>query len=67
MQGDEARDLAGLTLPGAPLLVAGSNGRIAWGFTNSYGDYSDLVRVELSNDGTRYRSATGYGSLARQT
>lgn len=32
-------DLNGLTLPGAPLLVAGSNGHIAWGFTNSYGNW----------------------------
>jgi penicillin amidase len=30
-------DLNGVTLPGVPLLVAGSNGHIAWGFTNSYG------------------------------
>jgi penicillin G amidase len=36
-------DLNGLTLPGAPVLVAGSNGHIAWGFTNSYGDWSDVV------------------------
>jgi penicillin amidase len=35
-------DLNGLTLAGAPVLVAGSNGHIAWGFTNSYGDWSDL-------------------------
>ena len=34
-----ALDLNGVTLPGAPLLVAGSNGHIAWGFTNSYGDW----------------------------
>jgi len=32
-----ALDLNGVTLPGAPVLVAGSNGHIAWGFTNSYG------------------------------
>ncbi len=31
----------GVTLPGVPVLVAGSNGHIAWGFTNSYGDWSD--------------------------
>ncbi len=34
-----ALDLNGVTLPGAPLLVAGSNGHIAWGFTNSYGNW----------------------------
>ncbi len=36
---DPALDLNGVTLPGAPLLVAGSNGHIAWGFTNSYGNW----------------------------
>ena len=37
-----ALDLNGVTLPGTPLLVAGSNGHIAWGFTNSYGDWLDV-------------------------
>jgi len=36
-------DLNGVTLPGAPLLVAGSNGHIAWGFTNSYGSWFDVT------------------------
>ena len=35
-------DLNGVTLPGTPVLVAGSNGHIAWGFSNSYGDWLDL-------------------------
>ncbi len=38
--------VTGVTLPGTPVVVAGSNGRIAWGFTNSYTDTSDLVVVE---------------------
>ena len=37
--------LNGVTLPGAPLLVAGTNGHIAWGFTDSYGKWRDWVRV----------------------
>ncbi|MEM1057316.1 MAG: penicillin acylase family protein [Bacteroidota bacterium] len=37
--------MTGLTLPGAPVMIVGSNGHIAWGFTNSYGDYADLVRL----------------------
>jgi len=46
-QGGERR-LVGVTLPGAPpLVIAGSNGKVAWGFTNSYGDYLDLVEVEF--------------------
>lgn len=39
------RDLNGVTLPGTPALVAGSNGQVAWAFTNSYGDWMDFVRV----------------------
>jgi penicillin G amidase len=63
----DARDLMGLTLPGAPIMVVGSNGRIAWGFTNSYGDWSDLVRVERSADGASYRSTSGWKPLQRIT
>ncbi|MEZ5420091.1 MAG: penicillin acylase family protein [Vicinamibacterales bacterium] len=41
-----ARTLSGVTLPGGPQMAVGSNGDIAWGFTNSAGDWSDLVVVE---------------------
>lgn len=40
---DGGLDISGVSLPGLPLIVAGSNGRIAWGFTNSYGDWSDRL------------------------
>ncbi|HZX26525.1 MAG TPA: penicillin acylase family protein, partial [Telluria sp.] len=40
------RRVVGLTLPGAPLVLVGSNGQVAWGFTNSYGDYLDLIEAE---------------------
>ncbi len=36
-------DVAGVTLPGAPFVIAGSNTQTAWGFTNSYGDWTDAV------------------------
>ena len=39
--GAEDLDITGVTLPGTPAVAAGSNGQIAWGFTNSYGDFSD--------------------------
>jgi penicillin G amidase len=39
---EPALDLNGVTLPGTPLLVAGSNGHIAWGFTNSYGTWLEV-------------------------
>jgi penicillin G amidase len=35
-------DITGVTLPGTPAVAAGSNGQVAWGFTNSYGDFSDV-------------------------
>lgn len=53
----EARDLNGATLPGLPVLVAGSNGRIAWGFTNSHGDFDDLILIETDpSNANRYRA-----------
>jgi len=36
-------DLNGITFPGVPVLIAGSNGHIAWGFTNSYGNWFDVA------------------------
>lgn len=58
--GDEV-DVTGVTLPGVPAVVAGSNGRIAWGFTNSYGDWVDLVELEIDpQDATRYRVPDGW-------
>ncbi len=37
-------DVQGVTLPGLPGVIVGSNGHVAWGFTNSYGDYLDWKR-----------------------
>lgn len=52
--------LSGLTLPGIPLLVAGSNGRLAWGMTSIEGDFVDLVTIaEDPKDPDRYRAASG--------
>lgn len=40
------RRVVGVTLPGTPVVVVGSNGHVAWGYTNSYGDYLDLIALE---------------------
>lgn len=40
------RRITGVTLPGAPLIIIGSNGDVAWGFTNSAGDYRDFLSIE---------------------
>lgn len=52
-------DLSGVTLPGTPFVVAGSNGNIAWGYTNSYGDWSDAVVVRPGSAPGTYRTADG--------
>lgn len=49
-------DLAGVTLPGSPIMVVGSNGRVAWGFTNATADWADVIRLKLSAAGTHYLS-----------
>jgi len=38
-------DVAGFSLPGLPAVVVGSNGHVAWGFTNSYADTADWFPV----------------------
>ncbi|MBL8522612.1 MAG: penicillin acylase family protein [Betaproteobacteria bacterium] len=43
--GAQTRRVAGVTLPGVPSMVVGSNGDVAWGFTNSYGQWFDWVTV----------------------
>lgn len=54
-------EISGAMLPGAPAFVVGSNRHIAWGFTNSYIDSADWVRVTVDpNDPDRYRSANGW-------
>lgn len=48
----KTRRVTGVTLPGTPAMIAGSNGAIAWAYTNSYGDWVDLVILEDRVDGT---------------
>lgn len=58
------RDASGVSLPGTPALVVGSNGQVAWGFTNSYGDWLDWVRVLRDpNDPSRYKVPEGWASI----
>lgn len=57
--GDAPRDVTGVSLPGTPFVVAGSNGHIAWGYTNSYGDWSDAVIVRPGSSEGTYRTADG--------
>jgi penicillin amidase len=59
--------LIGVTLPGFPALVAGSNTHVAWGFTNTYADWSDIVVLEVDDpaDAKRYRTPHGWRDFER--
>jgi penicillin amidase len=59
-----AIDMAGVTLPGVPAMIAGSNGHVAWGFTNSYGDWVDLIVLheDAAHPG-QYLTPSGYRSF----
>ena len=47
---------AGLSLPGTPSLVVGSNGQVAWGFTNAYGQWFDWIKLPADLPQTRLKS-----------
>ncbi len=54
------RRLSGVTLPGGPQMAVGTNGEIAWGFTNSVGDWSDVVLIDpVPGDATKYQTPAG--------
>jgi len=40
------RKIVGVGLPGMPIVVAGSNGHVAWGATNAAGDWLDIIRLD---------------------
>ncbi len=59
VDGDEAVDVSGVTLPGAPFVIAGSNTHMAWGYTNSYGDYTDAVVLVPGAEADTYKTPEG--------
>ena len=63
VEGNTPRSVTGVTLPGAPFVVAGSNGRIAWGYTNSYGDWTDAVVISPGAEPGTYRTPGGDQSI----
>ncbi|MFM6989421.1 MAG: penicillin acylase family protein, partial [Arenimonas sp.] len=53
-------DVSGFTLPGIPAVIVGSNRHVAWGFTNSYGDFTDFMQVRWTDaTRTQYLDAQG--------
>jgi penicillin amidase len=60
--------VTGVTLPGVPAVVAGSNGHVAWAFTNSYVDTGDLVLLDEEPGGSgRYLAPGGPREYERFT
>lgn len=57
----QRRQVVGVSLPGVPIIVVGSNGDIAWGFTNAMLDTTDLIPLELDpGRPNQYRSPEGW-------
>ncbi|WP_163932334.1 penicillin acylase family protein [Paraferrimonas sp. SM1919] len=61
------KSIVGLSLPGIPGIVVGSNGHLAWGFTNSYGDWHDRIALELDENGSHYQTPQGWQPLGKMT
>ncbi|MDH3349928.1 MAG: penicillin acylase family protein [Gammaproteobacteria bacterium] len=59
VDGEAPRDVTGVTLPGAPFIVAGSNTKVAWGYTNSYGDWTDAVILRPGAEPGTYETPAG--------
>ncbi len=61
-------DVAGATLPGAPIVVLGHNQRIAWGFTNTAPDVQDLYIERIRpGDTTQYQTPDGWAAFETRT
>jgi penicillin amidase len=57
----EQTELAGVTVPGIPVVIAGTNGFVAWGVTNVEGDFLDLIRLEINPaDSNEYKTPKGW-------
>ncbi|MGH6862399.1 MAG: penicillin acylase family protein, partial [Phyllobacterium sp.] len=61
-----AKNLVGVTLPGAPLVLLGRNDRLAWGFTNTGSDVQDIFieRINPANPG-EYQTPDGFRPFER--
>ena len=58
---DGTTTMSGVVAPGMPVVIAGSNDRVAWGVTNALVDTVDLVLLEVdSQDASRYRAPGGW-------
>ncbi|MCK5869117.1 penicillin acylase [Methylococcaceae bacterium CS1] len=53
--------LSGISLPGLPMMIAGSNQHVAWGFTDAKADVLDLVSLTINPDNkNQYQTPSGW-------
>ncbi len=64
----DGAEIAGLTLPGAPVFWAGHNGQVVWTPTEARAAVVDLFRETLDDPAqpTRYRTRSGWRALERR-
>lgn len=55
--------LTGVTIPGLPSMVIGTNRQIAWGLTDSYADTGDLIVLQTEARSPRYYTAPGHDGV----
>ncbi len=58
-------DVAGLTLPGYPYVIAGHNARMAWGYTSLMPDVEDIY-IEQFNAQGEYQTPEGWKPAERR-
>jgi penicillin amidase len=62
------RRIVGVTLPGTPLVVVGSNGRVAWGFTDAYVDTTDVINLATETTAhSFYQAPDGWKQIEKRT
>lgn len=62
--GEIQSEVHGVTLPGGPPVVSGSNGKIAWGLTSAQGDWGDLLILETDpNHPRKYKTPDGWQEM----
>ncbi len=64
----EPHTISGATLPGAPLMVVGSSGKLAWGFTHAGVDTGDVVILDTDPaTASTYSTPEGPKAFERST
>ena len=64
----EGISLSGISMPGLPLIIAGSNQHVAWGFTNARADTLDLVTLSINPDNkNQYQTPSGWQDFQSHT